>query len=293
MLHSWLIAAALFGCPKDRTGMSSTSDVLTATKEVESLVLKMNEVEKRITQVESITKARGQSEIMKMESMDQVRMEMANMRGELERVQFEFAQLQTGTQTQQSDVQFRIDWLEERATKLEESLGFDTPPPTGESGSVSTPTNAILAEATVPNQNVPVTESTPVDTESNPESEVTDKSLLKLAKEHLQGGREEAAEAILNRILKEFPTTALEPEVRYRLAEASFNKSDYINSARRFQDVLQRHPRSPFASWSLLRQGECFEAMGQLDNAKVFYQSVIDEYPDSKAAKEAAGKLEE
>lgn len=292
MLQSWLIAAALLGCPKDRTGMSSTSDVLAATKEVESLVLKMNEVEKRIAQVESITKARGQSEIMKMESMDQVRMEMANMRGELEQVQFEFSQLQTGTQAQQSDVQFRIDWLEERATNLEESLGFDTPPPTGEQKVVSTSndTNSETTPSVEPTSMM--TDATALSEQPTSEPEVTDKSLLKLAKDHLQGGREEAAEAILNRILKEFPSTALEPEVRYRLAEASFNKSDYINSARRFQDVLQRFPQSPFASWSMLRQGECFEAMGQTDNAKVFYQSVIDEYPQSKAAKEAAIKLE-
>ena len=114
---------------------------------------------------------------------------------------------------------------------------------------------------------------------------------MKLAKEHLVAGREEAAEAVLNRILKEFPRSEYEPEVRYRLAEAAFNSKNYPESARRFQDVLNRHPSSPFASWSLLRQGECFEAMGQQDNAAIFYNDVISEYPKSKAAKEAKQKL--
>ena len=75
--------------------------------------------------------------------------------------------------------------------------------------------------------------------------------------------------------MKEFPRSEYEPEVRYRLAEAAFNNKQYPESARRFQDVLNRHPSSPFASWSLLRQGECFEAMGQSENAAIFYNDVI------------------
>jgi len=41
----------------------------------------------------------------------------------------------------------------------------------------------------------------------------------------------------------------------------------------------------------LLRQGECFEAMGQGENASIFYNDVITEYPKSKAAAEAKSKL--
>lgn len=288
MFQSLLIVFSLFGCPKDRTGLSSTTEVLESAKEVEGLMLRMSEVEKRIAQVESITKARGQSEIMKMESMDQVRLEMANMRGELEQVQFQFSQLQSGSQSQQSDVQFRLDWLEERASNLEESLGFTTPPPSG-NNVANTPEHVKIETTDDAKEMLDDVLSEPV---PRPEEvEMTDKSLLSLAKEHLQGGREEAAEAVLRRVLKEFPKSSLEPEVRYRLAEAAFNEQDYVESARRFQDVLQRHPQSPFASWSLLRQGECFEELDQSDNAKVFYQSVIDEYPKSKAAEEAAEKL--
>ena len=39
--------------------------------------------------------------------------------------------------------------------------------------------------------------------------------------------------------------------------------------------------------WWFEMSGECFEEMGQPDNAKIFYQDVINEYPKSKAAKEA------
>jgi len=291
----------LFGCPKDRTGVSATQDLLTSVEEIDSLILKMNEVERRITKIESVTRARGQDEILKLESLDQVRVEMANMRGEMERLQFQLEQMDTTVKGQQEDAQFRLDWLEQRAVQLETSLGMTAPAP-GEATQDKQPaisadpvneTQALNESGASGRQNKTVSppQNDAAPTEEQVERPVNAEDLLKLAKEHLVAGREEAAEAVLNRILKEFPRTEIEPEVRYRLAEAAFNNKQYPESARRFQDVLNRHPASPFASWSLLRQGECFEAMGQADNAAIFYNDVISEYPKSKAAKEAKAKL--
>jgi TolA-binding protein len=41
----------------------------------------------------------------------------------------------------------------------------------------------------------------------------------------------------------------------------------------------------------MLRQGECFEALGRKDDAKLFYEDVIARYPKSKAAKDARTRL--
>ena len=293
---SLLTFGLLFGCPKDRTGTSATHDIIKSVEEIDSLILKMNEVERRITKIESVTKARGQDQILKLESLDEVRVEMANMRGEMEQLQFQIAQLNGSVTSQQEDAQFRLDWLEQRAMQLESSLGMTAPAP-GEEVAPSQPTQSV--GALEPNQTPVASEQTASTQEPQVEQpiekpepvQLTAQDLLKLAKEHLVAGREEAAEAVLNRILKEFPRSEYEPEVRYRLAEAAFNNKQYPESARRFQDVLNRHPSSPFASWSLLRQGECFEAMGQSENAAIFYNDVIAEYPKSKAAKEAKQKL--
>lgn len=317
---SILTVGLLLGCPKDRTGTSATQDLMNSIAEVDSLILKMNEVERRISQIESVTRARSQDEMLKLESMDQVLVEMANMRGEMEQIHFQMEQMDGTVKGQQEDAQFRLDWLEQRAVFLENSLGLTTPAPgqtvdsttsvgsasnTLDSGPASVqqptgiPTNEhiVKGERTVETanpeaqnnigSNIATTQSPTEQTQSTS----TPEQLLKLAKEHLVAGREEAAEAVLNRLLKEHPRSSIEPEVRYRLAEAAFNSKNYPESARRFQDVLNRHPKSPFASWSLLRQGECFEAMGQGENASIFYNDVITEYPKSKAAAEAKSKL--
>ena len=91
---SLLTFGLLFGCPKDRTGTSATQDIIKSVEEIDSLILKMNEVERRITKIEGVTKARGQDQILKLESLDEVRVEMLlNMRGEMEQLQFQIAQL--------------------------------------------------------------------------------------------------------------------------------------------------------------------------------------------------------
>ena len=84
---SLLTFGLLFGCPKDRTGTSATQDIMKSVEEVDSLILKMNEVERRITKIETVTKARGQDQILKLETLDEVRVEMANMRGDMEQLQ--------------------------------------------------------------------------------------------------------------------------------------------------------------------------------------------------------------
>jgi TolA-binding protein len=55
--------------------------------------------------------------------------------------------------------------------------------------------------------------------------------------------------------------------------------------------VVDKAPNSTWAPWSVLRQGECFDAIGDHDGAKVFYGDVVRLYPKSKAAKEAKGHL--
>ena len=49
--------------------------------------------------------------------------------------------------------------------------------------------------------------------------------------------------------------------------------------------------RNAFLVEKMLRQGECFDAVSQPANAKLFYEDVIKLYPKTKAAKEAKKKL--
>lgn len=297
-----LYAALLGACVLDRTGQSATEafrrDLATHGAQIQALNEAADKADARLGQLEELTRARGQDEILKMDTMEQVRAEVANLRGEVEVLSHSYEQTSKTSGAQSADLQFRLDWLENRAEALEKSLGLKTPPPpnaaasalgVGTSSTSATPSAsaAVASQPNVAGGAAPVT-ATPVETEvvaSDPES------LMKLAEEHLAGGREEAAEAVLNRFLKEYPNHERVAEAHYRLAEAKFNAKNYPAAVVAFQRVIDDYKESPWASWAMLRQGECFEAQGQSKNAKLFYEDTIRLYPKSKAAKEAKTRL--
>ena len=294
----FLYTALLGACVLDRTGQSSTEayrrELATQGAQVSALNEAADKSDARLGQLEELTRARGQDEILKMETMEQVRAEVARLRGEVEVLSHDYQQTSKTSGAQGADIQFRLDWLENRAEVLEKSLGLKTPPPPNAAASalgVGTSTTGATPAATgTPNAagNADPVVATPVATEevaSDPES------LMKLAADHLAGGRPEAAEAVLNRFLKEYPNNERVPEARYRLAEAKFNAKNYPAAVIAFQKVIDDYKDSPWAPWAMLRQGECFEAQGQAKNAKLFYEDTMRLYPKSKAAKEAKTKL--
>lgn len=286
-LRLLLLTGCLSGCVMDRTGQSSTEayrrELATQAARIDTLNAAADKADARLSQLEELTRARGQDEIMKMENLDQLRQEVSNLRGDLEILSHNYDQGSKDGVAQNADAQYRIAWLETRAEQLERSMGLKTPPPPA-----ATAATAATAAGTPPDASTaqPEPPATPeVEAPSDPAS------LLKLAEDHLAGGREEAAEAVLKRLLKEFPNDPLVPEARYRIGEAKFNAKDYPAAVLAFQAVIDAHRDSPWASWAMLRQGECFEAQGQAKNAKLFYDDTIRLYPKSKAAKEAKEKL--
>ena len=130
-----------------------------------------------------------------------------------------------------------------------------------------------------------------VEGSSGPERSVEPDDLIKRAEDHLAAGREKPAEAVLERFLELYPEHPKVPRVLYRRAEAAFNAADYSAAVLRFQEVIDGHKDSQWASWAMLRQGECFDAQDQPENARLFYEDVVRIWPGSEAAREAKQKL--
>lgn len=290
LLPSLLLSTLLTGCVLDRTGQSASEawhrEMLlqqTRTANLESVLTNLSD---RTGQLEELTRARGQDEIMRMETLEQVRTEVANLRGEIELLNHDLGKRVTDNQARAADAAFRLQWLEDRAAQLEKTLGVKpTPPPVAAllgGGESTPPAEGDTGETTEPTETPPVEETTAV----------TDPAgLLTLAKEHLAEGRHNAAEAVLNRFLELHPKDSNLPEARYRLAEAAFNAGEYQQAVIRFQDVIDKHKTSQWAPWAMLRQGECFEKQGQKENARLFFEDLVRIWPKSPAAKEARGKL--
>ncbi len=278
------------GCVLDRRGQSASARYERELKmqgaRLSSLEQQFDDLDGRLTRVEELTQARGEQDLLKIQTLEQVRAEIARIRGEVELLRHDVDTLSGDAGRRLEDAAFRLAWLETRAEQLEKSLGLAPPPPPE-----PPPEEPPVEDGVDPVD--PATDAVSPDDGPQPDdSAVTDPdAMLKLAKDHLAKGRATAAEAILDRFLSQHSGHAKEAEALYRRAEAAFNQKNYPGAVLRFQEVIDAHKRSVWAAYAMYRQGECFEAQGQRDNARLFWEDVIRLWPDTKAAKLAKKKL--
>ena len=319
----WLMLVSM-GCVLDRTGQSSTSAMQREIRDngirIHNVEQQFVQVEARVNQLEDHTRSSGQQKILQMETLDELRNEVARLRGEVEVLSHTAGQGEKSIKGRVDDAQFRVLWLESRADQLERSLGLKTPAPPAmpsepveqesswtESGSVpvSGASDAPAAGEPAPVAAVaePPAAATPAvvpEPSSEPATATPDPvtepaldadTLLDTAKTQIKQSNFVGALTMLNRFLEAFPNHARSDEATYRRAEATMKSGDHQQAVLLFQEVIDQFKGSPFAPWAMLRQGECFEEQAQNDNAKVFFGEVIRIYPKSRAAKAARKKL--
>ena len=323
----WLMMLSL-ACVLDRTGQSASNQMQREIRDngvrVYNVEQQFVQVEARVNQLESLARSKRAESAVGAESLDALREEMGRLRGELEVLTHDSSQGEKDMAGQVSDARFRVLWLENRADQLERSLGLATPAPPamapttepesdtstwdassdgeeGEGGSAEAPAEttdeAPASEApATPAVTIIPTPSESETTEAPAADPVTTPALdpmtlLDNAKAQLKDGNYTGAETMLSRFLDLHPNHSRADEATYRRAEASMKAENFEQAVLRYQEVIDQFKGSTFAPWAMFRQGECFDAQGQGDNAKVFYGEVIRIYPKSRAAKAARKNL--
>lgn len=290
----------LLACVMDRTGQSATEayrkELAEHDRRVQELEMVSEDQGRRVTTLEEFNRARSEDEILKLETMEQLRQEVARLRGDVEVLQHDYQANTTSASSFQQDVDGRMLQLEGRAAALEKALGLkpgsgaavSTPASTGTTGTTGTATTGTPTEK--PSGDGKATtelgKSPPADKPLTPEE------TFALIAKHLQDGNGVAARAVAERFLRENPKHARVSEAWYRIAESYQNEGAYKDAAVTFQKVVDNYPDSSWAPWAMLRQGECFASLGKAKEAKLFWEEVIRLYPKSKAAKEAKAKLD-
>lgn len=286
-----ILAPLLLACVIDRTGQSSTDqmrrELADHGRRVRELEVVSEDMSRRVGQMEEVTRARGQDEILKMETMEQLRQEVAHIRGDFEVLQHEYGTYEQAGIGYQQDSDYRMAYVEDRVGQLEKSLGVKTPPPPvrdPSTGGVATVDPTVAANPTVvPSVADPVVE---------PALAATPEEVFALIAKNLEEGNGGVARAIARRFVQDNPKSDRVAEAHYRIAESWQNEADYKTAAAAFQLIADNHADSTWAPWSVLRVGECFSALGDKDTAKLFWSDVVQRYPKSKAAKEAKSLLQ-
>jgi len=93
--------------------------------------------------------------------------------------------------------------------------------------------------------------------------------------------------------LQTYPSSSYADAAAYWMADCYFKQGDYQTAILRFDDVASRYPGSDKAPEALYRQGEALLRLGPSYGgaAKKAFERVIQEYPGSRRAQDAAQQV--
>lgn len=261
--------------------------VSAASLRVAQVEQQLAEKESRIEQLEEVIRVQGQNQATRLENLDQVNVEVARLRGEIEVLRFDLQEIVRLLDDLQIGYERRHLHAEARLRKVEGYLGVAPPPPPTDEELGLTPSAGAGQDPT--DSELPGAEGSEPDLGEVPD---TAEGKLELAADHMEAGRNGVARAVLRSAMDEHVGASEMAEIRYRLGETWFNDGDWIQAATTFKGVTDNHPKSEWSCWALFRQGECFDKLSQPENARLFYEgAAAGRCSKSDAAKEARSRL--
>ncbi len=78
----------------------------------------------------------------------------------------------------------------------------------------------------------------------------------------------------------------------YDLAEQYFKDKQWANAIEAFENFRTQNSQDPDVPLAVYKIGVCFQELGMVSDAKVFYKSTMTKYPRHKAARYAKYRLE-
>jgi tol-pal system protein YbgF len=87
------------------------------------------------------------------------------------------------------------------------------------------------------------------------------------------------------------PSSELADDAQYWIGESYFTRRDYNRAILEYNDVL-KYRKGDKVPPALLRQSQAFVEIGDKTDARLILQKLINDYPNSKQAKDAREKLQ-
>ncbi len=185
--------------------------------------------------------------------LEELRREIQEQRGTIELLTYNTQQLEKK--------------LEEQAAKLE---GYDTVLP----GGASPPSNP----------QPPVAGKVPKDK----------KLKLAFAKQLISKGKKVEARGVLRDLVKKFPKDAgITDDAYFQLGELYYREKNYRAASLEYVKVLDRFPKGKFVADGYYRIGLCSMELGNLEDARLFFDEVIKKHRRSPLVKYAKVKSRE
>jgi len=117
-------------------------------------------------------------------------------------------------------------------------------------------------------------------------------ALMELAKNKFNAGAIDEAEALFNSFLKEYNEHSLAYQAELNLIACTEARGQLNDAQQQYTELAKKHSGCAFvAPLAYMGKARCLEELGQTDEAKLVYEDIIVNYPDSTWAQTANSNL--
>lgn len=102
----------------------------------------------------------------------------------------------------------------------------------------------------------------------------------------------EAAMAGFRLFIELHGQSALAANAQYWIGECQYRMGRYRDALKSFYDVVSNYPLSPKLPASTLKLGQTYTKLGDPEKARLMFDRVVDQYPDSAEAEVARKVIE-
>lgn len=270
------LSFCLPACVVDRTGQSRSlslqQDLAQTHSQVQGLQRQVDDrlssTSARLVEMEESAELSRRNLADSGALLDTLVSEMQGLRGTFEEVNHRMVEAEQRNARLQEDLEFRLQEIEKRLVSLEKAqaaMMLATPQSGG----------AELIDASESGEKLSAEET------------------LKKARGYFEAGSYKISLAFLRPYKKRFPTDANLEEVQFLLAESLRLDGDPRTALQEYQVLIDQYPKSTRTPVVMLRQGECFVSLGEVDSAKLFFSELVRAYPKAPEAEAARLKLKE
>jgi tol-pal system protein YbgF len=242
-----------------------------ARKRIEATNARLAQVQKqledRIAALETQLKNQGLIELFR--DVEQIKAEIARLRGQTEVLTHELEQSQKRQRDLYVDLDSRLRKLESAPAAAPAAEAATAAPPAAVAGSLPAPTPAARAGADV----------------------AAEQKSYDAALEQFKGGNYPAAIGGFQAFVKAYPKSPLAPSAQYWVGNAQFAQKDFRGAIASQRLLIASYPDSQKVPDALLNIGSCQFELGDAAGARKTLQELVAKHPQSEAAGKARQRL--
>jgi tol-pal system protein YbgF len=107
----------------------------------------------------------------------------------------------------------------------------------------------------------------------------------------LKTGNAEGGIVKLQAFAKDFPDHARADNALYFAGMGLLAQREYLTASRAFAEAIERYPAGDVVLDARLKLADCYTKLNQSSDARLAYQTIIDTFPGTSAAREAQSRL--